>query len=129
MASTTNTKPATKPASKAKAGQFASVRDALTACGITQKLNMAGHIAAGRINSTGGITTSGKAYFAARLPDEQKALSGFMKKAGSNGFKTPSGYVFAPIQNGPVSHAPVNPGSFSAAIIRAWFSILCAAVK
>jgi len=124
MATTTTT-----TTTKAKKGAFASVYDALAACGITQKPNLAGHIAAGRIEKSGAVTKAGSAYFAARLPDEQKALLAYMKKAGSNGFKTPSGYVFAPIANGPVSHAPVNPGSFSASIIRAWFSLLTASVK
>lgn len=153
MTTTTTTKPATKPAQEKKAraskgttkpaqkpeskaatkpasvGAFASVYDALKACGITQKPNLAGHIKAGRINKDGSISKAGAAYFASRLPEDQQALKGFMAKAGKNGFKTGSGYVFAPVENAPVSHAPVNPGSYAAPIIRAWFSALVATIK
>lgn len=108
---------------------FASVFDALAACGITQKPNMAGHIKAGRITKTGNMTKVGITYFANRLPDEQSNLKAMMIKAGKSGFKTGSGFVFAPVENGPVSHAPINPGSYSASIIRAWFSVLVSSVK
>lgn len=135
MKNTTTTKPATKaatkPVSKAATkpvGAFASVHDALKACGIAQRINIAGHIAQGRIDKAGHVTKAGKAYFANRLQDEQKTLAGFMAKAKTDGFKS-NGYVFAPVANAPVSHAPVNPGSYSASIIRAWFSILVATVK
>lgn len=112
-----------------KPGAFASVYDALKACGITQKPNLAGHIKAGRITKEGNLTAGGRTYFASRYPDEQSALKTYMAKAGKDGFKTPSGYVFAPVANAPVSHAPTNPGSYSASIVRAWFSLLAVSVK
>lgn len=146
MNTKTTTKTATKTATKATAskatatkatavkasmGTFATVKAMLKAYGLSP-INEAHHRAAGRFTEEGTLTEAGSTFFRNRGLDLQSGLKTLMGKHAAKPFavadKSGTAHKFIPVSGAPLTHAPANPGAYSAGPIRAWFALAVVAV-